>query len=335
MCKRRRIARESCQRRRKGKTAHLLFQLFSFPILLFLSSPVSESKIIEKANVLLEALPYIQKFRSSIFVIKYGGSFMDDPNLEVRASVALDIVFLAAVGIQTVVVHGGGKAITRAMEASGIKSEWRNGMRVTNAETVKIVEQTLNSEVNKEICGIIRKSGGQPKGIAGNAVCLCEKLYGADAEGNPVDIGFVGNIKFVRTKIIKKALAEGFIPVVSPIALDEDDQPYNTNADVAAAAVASSLRARRLVFMSDVPGLLADPKDPESLISTLPVGQVEKLKRDGVIASGMIPKVDSAVKALQNGVKRIHFIDGRVQHSLLLEIFTDKGVGTEIVHGGA
>jgi acetylglutamate kinase len=187
--------------------------------------------------------------------------------------------------------------------------------------------------VNAEICEIIRSRGGLPKGIAGNAVNLCEKHFVTDGTGQPVDIGFVGDIRFVRTKIIKKALADGFIPVISPIALDEDDQPYNTNADVAAAAVASSLKARRLIFMSDVPGLLANPKDPSTLISTLPVGQVEHLKSNGTIAAGMIPKVDSAVRALQSGVKRVHFVDGRVQHSLLLEIFTDKGIGTEIVHG--
>jgi acetylglutamate kinase len=301
-----------------------------------------ESLLIEKAGVLLEALPYIQKFRGSTFVIKYGGSFMDDPNPEVRASVALDIVFLASVGVQTVVVHGGGKAITRAMEASGLKSEWRGGMRVTDAATVKVVEDTLNNTINREICAIIKSKGGKPKGIPGNAVNLCEKLYALGAPGTaadgsptaaaPVDIGFVGDIKFVRTKIIKKALADGFIPVISPIALDEDDNPYNTNADVAAAAVATSLKARRLVFMSDVPGLLANAADPTSLISTLPVAKVAPLKADGTIAAGMIPKVDSAVKALQSGVKRVHFIDGRVRHSLLLEIFTDKGIGTEIMH---
>lgn len=293
----------------------------------------SHLNLIEKAEVLLEALPYIQKFRGNTFVIKYGGSFMDDPNPEVRASVATDIVFLASVGIQVVVVHGGGKAITRAMDASGIKTEWRNGMRVTDDATVQIVQHTLNTVVNADICEIIRSKGGFPKGIAGNAVNLCEKLFSRDEAGEPIDIGFVGDIKFVKTKIIKKALSDGFIPVISPIAVDDEDQPYNTNADVAAAAVASSLKARRLVFMSDVPGLLANPKDPASLISTLPVGRVEELKRDGTIASGMIPKVDSAVKALQSGVKRVHFIDGRVPHSLLLEIFTDKGIGTEIVHG--
>jgi len=287
---------------------------------------------VHKAEVLLEALPYIQKFRGSTFVVKYGGSFMDDPNPEGRDRVATDIAFLAAVGIQVVVVHGGGKAITRAMETAGIKSEFRGGMRVTDAATVKIVEETLNKEINGQICDSLRCRGANPLGMPGNHVNLCEKLLSADEAGNPIDLGFVGDIKFVKAKLIKKALADGFLPVVSPIALDGDDQPYNTNADVAAAAIANSLRARRLIFMSDVPGLLADPKDPSTLIATLKVGEVDELKKKGVIAGGMIPKVDSAVKALKEGVRRVHFIDGRVPHSLLLEVFTDKGVGTEIVH---
>jgi len=287
---------------------------------------------VHKAEVLLEALPYIQKFRGSTFVVKYGGSFMDDPNPEGRDRVATDIAFLAAVGIQVVVVHGGGKAITRAMETAGIKSEFRGGMRVTDAATVKIVEDTLNKEINGQICDSLRSRGANPLGMPGNHVNLCEKLLSADEAGNPIDLGFVGDIKFVKAKLIKKALADGFLPVVSPIALDGDDQPYNTNADVAAAAIANSLRARRLIFMSDVPGLLADPKDPSTLIATLKVGEVDELKKKGVIAGGMIPKVDSAVKALKEGVRRVHFIDGRVPHSLLLEVFTDKGVGTEIVH---
>ncbi len=288
---------------------------------------------VHKAEVLLEALPYIQKFRGSTFVVKYGGSFMDDPNPEGRDRVATDIAFLAAVGIQVVVVHGGGKAITRAMETAGIKSEFRGGMRVTDAATVKIVEDTLNKEINGQICDSLRARGANPLGMPGNHVNLCEKLLSADDAGNPIDLGFVGDIKFVKAKLIKKALADGFLPVVSPIALDGDDQPYNTNADVAAAAIANSLRARRLIFMSDVPGLLADPKDPSTLIATLKVGDVDELKKKGVIAGGMIPKVDSAVKALKEGVRRVHFIDGRVPHSLLLEVFTDKGIGTEIVHG--
>jgi acetylglutamate kinase len=286
-----------------------------------------------KAEVLLEALPYIHKFRGSTFVVKYGGSFMDDPDPTGRDRVATDIAFLAAVGIQVVVVHGGGKAITRAMDKAGLKSEFRAGMRVTDAATVKIVEETLNVEINDQICQSFKARGANPLGMKGNDVNLCEKLLGTDEQGQPVDLGFVGDIKFVKTKLIKKTLADGFLPVVSPIALDADDQAYNTNADVAAAAVAHSLRARRLIFMSDVPGLLANPKDPASLITTLKVSEVEDLKKKGVIAGGMIPKVDSAVKALKEGVRRVHFIDGRVPHALLLEVFTDHGIGTEIVHG--
>jgi acetylglutamate kinase len=286
-----------------------------------------------KAEVLLEALPYIHKFRGSTFVVKYGGSFMDDPDPAGRERVATDIAFLAAVGIQVVVVHGGGKAITQAMEKAGLKSEFRAGMRVTDAATVKIVEETLNVEINEQICQSFKARGANPLGMPGNHVNLCEKLLGRDENGQPVDLGFVGDIKFVKTKLIKKALADGFLPVVSPIALDADDQAYNTNADVAAAAVAHSLRARRLIFMSDVPGLLANPKDPSSLITTLKVSEVEDLKKKGVIAGGMIPKVDSAVKALKEGVRRVHFIDGRVPHALLLEVFTDHGIGTEIIHG--
>lgn len=287
----------------------------------------------QKSEVLLEALPYIQKFRGSTFVVKYGGSFMDDPSPEGRDRVATDIAFLAAVGIQVVVVHGGGKAITRAMEKAGIKSEFRGGMRVTDAATVKIVEETLNGEINGQICESLRARGANPLGMPGNHVNLCQRLMGADDQGNPVDIGYVGDIRLVKAKLIKKALADGFLPVVSPVALDEADQPHNTNADVAAAAVADALRARRLIFMSDVPGLLADAKDPASLITTLKVSEVDELKRKGVIAGGMIPKVDSAVKALREGVRRVHFIDGRVPHALLLEVFTDRGIGTEIVHG--
>ncbi|MEY3957936.1 MAG: acetylglutamate kinase [Verrucomicrobiota bacterium] len=287
----------------------------------------------QKSEVLLEALPYIQKFRGSTFVVKYGGSFMDDPSPEGRDRVATDIAFLAAVGIQVVVVHGGGKAITRAMEKAGIKSEFRGGMRVTDAATVKIVEETLNGEINGQICESLRARGANPLGMPGNHVNLCQRLMGSDEQGNPVDIGFVGDIRFVKAKLIKKALADGFLPVVSPVALDEADQPHNTNADVAAAAVADALRARRLIFMSDVPGLLADPNDPSSLITTLKVSEVDELKRKGVVAGGMIPKVDSAVKALREGVRRVHFIDGRVPHALLLEVFTDRGIGTEIVHG--
>ena len=289
-------------------------------------------EITAKAKVLLEALPYIQDFRGSTFVVKYGGSFMDDPNPEVRNRVAYDIAFLAAVGINVVVVHGGGKAITKAMQESGLKANFINGLRVTDEPTIQIVKRTLDEIVNRDVCAAVSLAQGKPKGLAGDSVLVCEKLT-VDDNGNEVDLGFVGDVTEVKAKLIKKEIADGFIPIISPVAEGLDGKPYNINADTAAGRVASALRARRLVYMSDVPGLLSDPKDPTSLISTLKVAQVDELKKKGVIDKGMRPKVGSAVRALQEGVQRVHFIDGRLPHSLLLEIFTDKGIGTEIVHG--
>ncbi len=290
------------------------------------------SEVIAKARVLLEALPYIQDFRGSTFVVKYGGSFMDDPNPEARNRVATDIAFLAAVGINVVVVHGGGKAISKAMDASGLKANFVNGLRVTDEATIAIVKKTLDEIVNKEVCDTLTAINARPKGLAGDSVLVCQKLE-ADDDGNKVDLGFVGDVTEVKVKLIKKEIADGFLPVISPVAEGYDGKPYNINADTAAGRVASALRARRLVYMSDVPGLLSDPKNPASLISTLKTGEVEGLKKKGVIDKGMRPKVASAVRALQEGVQRVHFIDGRMPHSLLLEIFTDKGVGTEIVQG--
>lgn len=290
------------------------------------------SEVIAKARVLLEALPYIQDFRGSTFVVKYGGSFMDDPNPEARNRVATDIAFLAAVGINVVVVHGGGKAISKAMDASGLKANFINGLRVTDEATIAIVKKTLDEIVNKEVCDTLAAVKARPKGLPGDSVLVCQKLT-TDDDGNPVDLGYVGDPTEVKVKLIKKEIGEGFMPVISPVAEGYDGKPYNVNADTAAGRVASALRARRLVYMSDVPGLLADPKNPESLISTLKISQVDDLKKKGVIDKGMRPKVQSAIRALEEGVQRVHFIDGRLPHSLLLEIFTDKGIGTEIVHG--
>jgi acetylglutamate kinase len=293
---------------------------------------VNVSEVIAKARVLLEALPYIQDFRGSTFVVKYGGSFMDDPNPEVRTRVATDIAFLAAVGINVVVVHGGGKAISKAMDASGLKASFVNGLRVTDAATIAIVKQTLDEIVNKEVCDTLASVKARPKGLPGDNVLMCQKLT-TDDDGNTVDLGYVGDVTEVKVKLIKKEIGDGFMPVISPVAEGYDGMPYNVNADTVAGRVASALRARRLVYMSDVPGLLSDPKDPDSLISTLKVADVDALKKKGVIDKGMRPKVTSAVRALQEGVQRVHFIDGRMPHSLLLEIFTDRGVGTEIVLG--
>jgi len=289
-------------------------------------------EVTAKAKVLLEALPYIQDFRGSTIVVKYGGSFMDDPDLEVRSRVAYDIAFLAGVGINVVVVHGGGRAITKAMEGSGLKATFVKGLRVTDEDTIAIVKKTLDEVVNREVCEALSAAKARPKGLPGDSVLVCQKLA-VDEEGNELDLGFVGEVTEVKVKLIKKEIADGFVPVISPVAEGYDGKPYNVNADLVAGRVASELRARRLFYMSDVAGLLASPPDPASLISTLKISQVEELKKKGVIDKGMRPKVASAVRALQEGVQRVHFIDGRLAHSLLLEIFTDEGIGTEIVNG--
>ena len=294
--------------------------------------PMNVAEVTAKAKVLLEALPYIQDFRGSTFVLKYGGSFMDDPDPVARTRVAADIAFLAAVGINVVVVHGGGKAITKAMELSGLKATFVNGLRVTDEATIAVVKKTLDEIVNKEVCDAVAAAKGKPKGLPGDTVLVCQKLT-EDDNGNKIDLGFVGDVTEVKVKLIKKEIGEGFIPIISPVAEGYDGKPYNVNADLVAGRVASALRARRLVYMSDVPGLLSDPKNPDTLISTLKISQVEDLKKKGVIDKGMRPKVQSAIRALEEGVQRVHFIDGRLPHSLLLEIFTDQGIGTEIVHG--
>ena len=287
--------------------------------------------VTKKAAVLLEALPYIQRFRDTIFVVKYGGAFMDDANPEARARVATDIAFLHAAGIKVVVVHGGGKAITRALAKSDVETQFEQGLRVTDAESVKVVDHTLNKIINLEICELLQAMHARPIALPGNSILICDKKE-VIVGGKSIDLGFVGETHTVKTKIIKKALSDGYIPIISSMACDDDGQIYNTNADAAAGRVASALRARRLVYLCDVPGLMRDVNDPESLISSLKADEIEGLVKDGTISKGMIPKTDSAVSALKNGVHRVHLIDGEQAHSLLLEIFTDQGVGSEIVN---
>ncbi|HEU5124689.1 MAG TPA: acetylglutamate kinase [Verrucomicrobiae bacterium] len=289
--------------------------------------------LIAKANTLHEALPYIQKFSGETFVVKYGGSFMDSPDAAVRNGVARDIVFLEAVEINPVVVHGGGKAITRAMEKAGLKANFIQGQRVTDEATVKIVDDVLSREINPEVVATINSLGGVSKGFAGPDIFQCRKLWLDDKEnpGQKLDIGHVGEVIGVNTAPLLECIAQGITPVISPTARGEDGKIYNCNADVAAAQVAIALKAKRLVFMSDVPGLLQNPKDPDSVIAHLKSSEVPALKTAGVVDKGMIPKVDSAVAALKSGVDKVSFVDGRVPHSVLLEIFTDEGVGTEVV----
>jgi len=289
--------------------------------------------LIAKAETLLEALPYVQKFSGATFIVKYGGSFMDSPDANVRNGVARDIVFLEAVEINPVVVHGGGKAITRAMEKAGLKANFIQGQRVTDEATVKIVDDVLSREINPEVVATINSLGGAAQGFAGTDIFKCRKMWLDDKEnpGAKIDIGFVGEVIGVNTAPLLKCIEQGITPVISPTARDADGHVYNCNADVAAAQVAIALKAKRLVFMSDVPGLLSDPKNPDSVISNLKTEAVAELKKAGIIDKGMIPKVDSAVAAIKTGVEKVSFVDGRVPHSVLLEIFTDEGVGTEVV----
>ena len=287
--------------------------------------------LIAKAETLLEALPYIQKFSRATFVVKYGGSFMDSSDASVRHGVARDVVFLEAVGINPVVVHGGGKAITRAMEAAGLKADFIQGRRVTGAAAMAVVDRVLSREINPEIVKAIGELGGKARGFSGADIFKCRQLLLKGPAGEDLDLGFVGEVTAVNVDPLRECIRRGITPVISPTALGEDGKIYNCNADVAAAQVAIALKAKRLVFMSDVPGLLQNPKNPDSVIPHLKVAQVDELRQAGIIDRGMIPKVESAVAAVKSGVEKVSFVDGCVQHSVLLEIFTDEGIGTEIV----
>lgn len=288
-------------------------------------------ELISKAKVLLEALPYMQRFRGQTFVMKYGGSFMDSPDPEARSGVARDVVFLEAVGINPVVVHGGGKAITRAMEAAGLKANFIQGQRVTDEATVNVVDRVLSREINPEVVKTIENLGGRARGLAGTDIFTCRKLFLSGPAGEKLDMGFVGEVTHVNTEPLRECIRRGVTPVISPVARGEDGRVYNCNADIAAAQTAIALKARRLVFMSDVPGLMRDPKDPSTLIAHLQTSEVDALKKAGIVDQGMIPKVDSAVASIRAGVEKVSFVDGRVSHAVLLEIFTDAGVGTEVV----
>ena len=288
-------------------------------------------KIISKAATLLEALPYMQRFRSQIFVVKYGGSFMDSTDREIRHRVARDIVFLETVGINPVVVHGGGKAITRALESAGMKPQFVQGHRVTDEKTVGLVDRVLSHEINPEIVKAIEEFGGKARGFAGSDIFRCRKFCPLDDDGKPMDLGYVGEVCDVSIEPLRECIRRSVTPVISPTARGQDGKIYNCNADVAAAQTAIALKARRLVFMSDVPGLLRHPAKNETLMTHLSVSEVPALKKTGTVAEGMIPKVDSAVAAIESGVEKVQFVDGRIPHSVLLEIFTDAGVGTEVV----
>jgi acetylglutamate kinase len=286
-------------------------------------------KHIERAGVLVEALPYIQSFRGQTVVIKYGGSAMEDPRLV--ASVVRDIVFLEAVGINPVIVHGGGKAITKRMQEKGLQAKFIAGLRVTDKQSVEIVDEVLSNEITPGIAQQIIAKGGKARAFSGRDVFKVVKSPVFEYKGETVDLGFVGDVVGCQFLRVLEAVREEVVPVISPVGEDDLGQAYNVNADIAAAEIAISLEASKLIYLSDVNGVLRDPNNPETLIPTITPTDIEQLKKEGIIDGGMLPKMNSCVKALKQGVTKIHLIDGRIPHGLLLELFTDRGIGTEIV----
>jgi len=281
-------------------------------------------EFIQKASILIEALPYIREFDGKTVVIKYGGAAMENATL--RKSVAEDITLMKYVGMNPVVVHGGGLEINRRLKQLNVEAAFHNGLRITDEETIRVVEMVLAGTVNKEIVALLNTAGGNSVGICGKDGNLLHARRIELPDG--ADIGFVGRVTNVKSEIIETLCRAGFIPVVAPLATDREGNTWNINADTAAGEIAASLRAEKLVFMTDTPGLLRDAKDPETLIHRIDRDEIAKLKDLGVIAGGMIPKVDSCLLALDQGVRKTHIIDGRVPHALLLEIFTTQGLGT-------
>ena len=284
------------------------------------------SEIMGKAEVLIEALPYIQRFNRKIIVVKYGGSAMADEKL--KMSVIQDVVLLKLTGFKPVIVHGGGKDISKWVKKSGMEPRFVNGLRVTDEATMEIAEMVLG-RVNKELVNMVQKLGVLGAGISGKDGGLLhvqKKLSGGK------DIGFVGEVDKVNPKILYDLLEKDFLPIVCPIGYDDDFNTYNINADDAACAIARALNAEKLAFLTDVEGVYKDPHDPSTLISVLDVEDMHKLLESGMVGGGMLPKLNNCIDAIENGVQKVHILDGRLPHSLLLEIFTSDGVGTMIVN---
>lgn len=285
-------------------------------------------KFIEKAAALTEALPFIQQFRGETVVVKLGGSIMESE--EGYSRIMQDIAFMECIGMHPVVVHGGGKAISRAMKEANIAPDFVQGLRVTDEKTIGVVEQVLNREVNPHLVEIIQQYHGKARGIHGEDIIRVEKLQGVDENNEPVDWGYVGKVHHVDVEPIQAYLKSEIVPVITPLGKGPDGNLYNINADDAATAVAVALKARKLVFLTDVPGLLLDPEDRTSIISSLHLSEVDELIDRGVIAGGMLPKINGMAGAVKSGIKKAHIIDSSMAHSLLLELFTSEGVGTEI-----
>ncbi|MCR4814040.1 MAG: acetylglutamate kinase [Lachnospiraceae bacterium] len=282
-------------------------------------------KVLEKANVLVEALPYIQKFNRKIIVVKYGGSAMSDE--EMQKKVIEDVVLLKLVGFKPIIVHGGGKAISKWVKKSGKEAEFYKGLRITDEETMEIAEMVLN-RVNKSLVAMAEQLGVRAIGISGKD----GKLLNVDKRYvDGMDIGFVGDIKKVDTKILFDLLEKDFLPIVAPIGLDDEYNTYNINADDAACEIAKAVGAEKLAFLTDIEGLYRDLNDPSTLISRITTTQARRLIDGGFIGGGMLPKLGNCIQAVEDGVQRVHILDGRIPHCLLLEIFTKKGIGTVII----
>ena len=282
-------------------------------------------KYLSKAEVLIEALPYIQRFNRKVIVVKYGGSAMVDEELKKR--VIEDVTLLKLVGFKPIIVHGGGKDISRMVNRLGMEPRFVNGLRVTDDETIEIAEMVLG-KVNKSLVQLVESLGVRAIGISGKdgALLKVNKKY-----SNGEDIGYVGEVKEVNTQIIWDLLEKDFLPIICPIGLDDDYHTYNINADDAACAIAQAMQAEKLAFLTDIEGVYKDPKDPATLISELTVSEAESLMADGYIGGGMLPKLQNCIDAINSGVSRVHILDGRIPHCLLLEIFTNKGIGTAIL----
>lgn len=287
-----------------------------------------DSKIMEKAATLIEALPYIQRFNRKIIVVKYGGSAMADE--ELKRNVIKDVVLLKLVGFKPIIVHGGGKEISRWVSKVGMEPRFVNGLRVTDADTMEIAEMVLN-KVNKSLVSMVNELGVKAVGISGKdgQLLRCDKKL-----SNGQGIGFVGDIKEVNPKILFDLLEKDFLPIICPIGFDDNCQSYNINADDAACAIARAVKAEKLAFLTDVEGVYADPKDKDTLISELTTDHMKELLNSGNIGGGMLPKLQNCLDAVLNGVSRVHIMDGRIAHCLLLEIFTNKGIGTAILKAG-
>jgi acetylglutamate kinase len=291
-------------------------------------SPEAMKEFIQKAGVLVEALPYIREFAGKTVVIKYGGAAMEDP--AIRRLTAEDIVLMKYVGLNPVVVHGGGPDITRMLKRLNIPSKFHGGLRITDNDTIATVEMVLAGSTNKDIVSLINKAGGDAVGLSGKDANLLHARKIVTADG--VDLGNVGEIISVHFKIIQVLCASGMIPVIAPIATDHDGRTWNVNADTAAGEIAAAITAEKLIFLTDQPGLLREVGNDNSLIRHLRYAEVDELTQRGVIAGGMIPKIEACHKALDYGVRRTHIIDGRVPHALLVEIFTQAGLGTLVTH---